>query len=209
MAKKPKAQKALELARSQPLPVRLSDPRVQKIGARVSETRKQTYEFLVDRSRDMGELLDEGFALLADRRLYNRWTKSHRLSRTSANNFSNTAKLAREAPATYERWRVLGPAKIYRLARLPPRARDKVLAAPDVAPMTDARFAKLIEPYLEKGRAVTANMVGNGYLQKANGMLGKLDTWQLPDVDDAAMRKRLKARLLDIARRAKSLAASL
>ncbi len=209
MAKRSKAEAGIEVARAKGLPLRLSDPRLQKLGARVAETRKQIYEFLVDRSRDMGEILDEGRALIDDRRVYNRWTKSLGMSRTSALNFRNTTAFAREAPGVYERWRVLGPAKIYRLARISPRAREKVLAAPDIVPMSDAAFADVVAPYLEASRTVTGNMIGNGYVQKANGIARKLEAWELPDIDDAALRKNLKSRLLEIARVAKTLAASL
>ncbi len=210
MAKRPKAEATLARARKHPtLPVKASDPRIQKLGARFVEARGQVFEYLVDRGRELGVVLEEAEKLLADPVAYNRWTASLDISRTSARNFTNTARLAREAPGAFERWRGLGPAKIYRVARLAPRARTKILGTPGIQAMTDAQFSELCAPWIEKRVPVTVNMLGNGLVQKAAGMNGKLAKWELPLIESSTVKARLKQSLLEIAKRARELAAQL
>ena len=205
MARRPKAASVLALAQ-QPLPVRASDPRAQRLAARFLEIRAAVYEFMVDRSRECGQVLAEAAALFDHAAVYNRWTKSLDVSRASAQNFTNVAAFARDTPALYQRWRGLGPAKMYRLVRLSPRGRDKVLATPDLATMNDAAFAALCAPWISKKANVTGNMLGHGMAQKAIGMSGKLATWKLPEMDSPEVKKRLKDGLLKVARLARELA---
>ncbi len=75
--------------------------------------------------------------------------------------------------------------------------------------MTDAAFAELCAPWIEPRVLVTGNMLGHGLAQKALGMSGKLEKWELPDIDNPEVRKRLKAGLLQVSKLAKSLASKL
>lgn len=209
MAKRPKAELVLAKAKERGVEVRLSDPRVQRLAARFLEIRGQSFRYLVDVARETGDLLHEARALLPDPRVFNRFTDSLDVSRGSAKNFENVAALARHQPAVYEKWKGLGPAKIYRLARMKPEARAKVLAISHVDRMTDAGFAVLCSAFPSGGVEVTGNMLGNGLVQKALGMGRKMQEWEIPAITSDEIRKNLKRGLLDLARLARGLAKQL
>ncbi len=202
--------KAIELARKHPpVVVRASDPRMQRLRERVEEIRRQTYEFLIDRARELGEVLIEAAALLDSPSHYNRWLKTVGISRPTSHNYRRVARFASEAPGLFQRWRDLGPTKVYQLARLGSKGRASILASEGIRAMTDAQFIALCAPYVEKTRLVTGNMLASGLERKAAGMVTKMNAWQLPEFDDAEVGKRLKTSLLLLSKRARELAARL
>lgn len=210
MARRPKARAMIAKARgTATTPLQLADTKLERLAGRFAEVRSQSYRYLVDASRDAGDVLVQARRLLPDPYDFNRWRETLDVSRASAANFLNVAALAHHAPAIYERWRGLGPSKIYRLARLSPRARDAVLAKPGIEAMNDAAFALLCFPHEESPDNVTPNMLGNGLVQKTLGMRRKLDDWELPPITSDEVRKNLKQGLLELARKARALAGQL
>jgi len=187
-----------------------SEQRLERLSGRFGEIREQSYRYLADSSRDAGLVLEEARKILVAKADFNQWRASLGVSRTSATNFVNVARLARQAPAVYERWRILGPTKLYRVARLAPAGRTAVLAKPGIEELTDAEFALLCAPHeTEPTVEVTGNMVGQGLVQKALGMNGKLGAWQLPAITSDEIRRQLKKELLQISRQARELARKL
>ncbi len=205
MPRRSKAVTALARIEHQPAEVQASELVILKLTARIREIKGQTYRYLVDVSRELGDVLHEGRALFDSPRGYNRWLDALDISASSARNFTNLARLARDAPGAYERSKLLGPAKIYRVARLPSKAREKVLRNNGIVAMTDADFAELCRPYLKPRREVTGNMRGYGMVQKALGMRGKLEKWELPEIDSPEVRKQLKAELQRVVQLAREL----
>jgi hypothetical protein len=207
MARRSKAALVVQ-AKVTPAPRGL-DPRLERLAGRYTEIRSQAYHYMVDSSRDAGVVLDEARKVLTDPRDFNRWTEALGVSRGTVTNFINVARMARHSPGLYDRWRSLGPSKMYRVARLVPAAREAVLATPGIAEMNDAVFARLCSPLETVPVAVTGNMRGNGLVQKARGMSDKLDRWKLPKITSKAVRDNLKQGLLELARKARALAGKL
>jgi hypothetical protein len=185
--------------------VRLSDPRMLQLTARFHEVRRTVACSSVEAAVEAGQILEEGRQEL--QKNFPHWVAHLRISRDTADNYLALARLEREAPVVIEKWKFLGPARMYRLAKLPPKRRQEVLKREDLGALEDAEFFELTRLGLSTQRAVTANMLGHGLYEKAKGISRGLSGFELPAaIDDPEVRKRLKGELLEVARLARGLA---
>ncbi|MEK6608095.1 MAG: hypothetical protein AABZ30_10575 [Myxococcota bacterium] len=183
----------------------LEAPKVAALTERFLELKRQTLRDLVDRAVELGELLAEARPLL--RGHYHRWLDERLgVDSSTAENYVALARLAREDPGLIQRFKELGPAKLYRVARLAPAARRKVLGRSGLDAMTDLEFAEVVGPYLEPGRKVTGNMKAHGLRMRVRGFAEKLGRTLPPAVDNGEMRAGLRRELLELARQIRAFA---
>ncbi|MEK6609152.1 MAG: hypothetical protein AABZ30_15950 [Myxococcota bacterium] len=207
MGRPVKAAQALVRARAHAL-VSLDDTRVVRLTERFLELRRQAFRDAVDTVAELGEILREGRTLLAG--VYLRWTEDRLgIDYKTARNYEALAHLAAEAPDVIQRFKELGPSKLYRVARLAPAARRVVLRTPDLHDMTDQAFAEVVAPYIVKGRPVTGNMRAHGLRMKAQAFGERLRRLRLPAIRDDAMRAGLRDDLIALADEIKRLASRL
>src|SRR5262249_51070675 len=139
-----------------------------------------TVRFVVDRSIAAGRVLLKGAQILRGSRAFRRWLTELGVSPATAQNYIKIAELDRHSPGLVERWKILGPAKLYRVARLNPEARQDVLKTPHLIEMTDGEFAQLSAPFRTRTRRVTGNMRGHGMTESVRGMAVRLRRFKLP-----------------------------
>jgi hypothetical protein len=209
MSRPSKILQALERAR---LPASasdpLDDPRIARLAERFSELRREAFRNLVDRGIELGEILLEARPLLKGH--YHRWLEERlEVQDGTARNYVALAALAHQEPGVIQRWKELGPSKLYRLARISPGGRREVLRAEGLREMTDFEFSALTRRHVLSVRKVTGNMRAHGLRMKVRSFAKLLEGTRLPRIEDAAMRAGLRDDLLELGRRARSLAASL
>jgi hypothetical protein len=186
----------------------LDDPAVVRFTERFLELKQQAFRDLVDTAVELGEILVEARKALWGN--YRRWIRERlQIDRSTADNYSALARLARESPAVIQRWKELGPSKLYQIARLPAPGRRAVLRLPRLQERTDREFSELVRPHRVLRRKVTGNMRAHGLRMKVEAWIRTLDGERLPRVENGALRVRLRQRLLDLARRARALAEGL
>ncbi|MSP63694.1 MAG: hypothetical protein EXR72_25780 [Myxococcales bacterium] len=114
----------------------VDEPEAAALTGRFLELRRQGVRALVDMAVELGGILLEGRRALQGS--YHRWL-SERLGieRTTAANYVALAQLGRDSPALIERFRQLGAAKLYRVARLSLEGRHAVLKTASLDEMND------------------------------------------------------------------------
>ena len=156
-----------------PVKVEVVDPKIVALAARFRELQQQAFRDLVGAAVEMGGILLEGKRLTGEG--FPAFLDDLAVSRTCAANYMGMAALARRYPQVIERWKELGPSKLYKVARLPesahrevlqPKNRDELLA------MNDREFAALVGPHLP--RTATAPTPA----RKANGLKQKAVSWR-------------------------------
>jgi hypothetical protein len=179
----------------------LDSPDAESLAERFHDLRRQGFRSLVDLSVELGRLLIDARERL--RGTYNRWLRERLgVELTTAANYVALARLATESPATVERFKELGTAKLYRVARLPPEARKLVLHNPNVSGMNDRDFATLTRPHLKRTRRVTGTMRAHGMRQKLEAVAETLATMPVPRGIDEELREELRGQLRELSRRA-------
>lgn len=151
----------------------LQDPRMVALTARFRELQHQAFRDLVGAAVELGQLLVEGKTLISGR--YAEWLDELGVSRKSADNYMSMYQLARQHPDVIERWKELGPTKLYQVARLPDGSHREVLQPKkreEILQMNDREFTALVTPHLPKSRVTVTPA------QKASGLRQKAVSWR-------------------------------
>jgi hypothetical protein len=186
----------------------IDDARILRLTERFLELRRQTFRNLVDTAVELGEILQEGRKILEGQ--YLRWLRERLgVEPRSAANYIALAGLARESPRVIHRWKELGAAKLYQIARLPAPGRRAVLRTPGLGDMTDLRLSQIVRPYRVRRRTVTGNMRAHGLRMKVQAMIQDLARTRLAQIDDPAIRSGLWKDLMELGSRARALASAL
>jgi hypothetical protein len=181
---------------------------VVRLTARFLELKREAFRSLVDRAIELGELLLEGKGVL--RGHYMRWLRERLgIEHQTGENYVHLARLAHDSPAIIQRWKELGPSKLYRLARLPPEGRRVVLKRRDVPQMTDREFSELTDKHLVRRRKVTGNMRAHGLRMQVRAFSGTVRQSRIPDIEAPALRAGLKAEIAGLVRVLRELSARL
>ena len=156
-----KITKALALVKKSPAPAitpapavgkaDLTDPKLIALAARFQELQQQTFRDLVEAAVELGGILLQARPLAAGS--FGAWLEEVGVSHASAMNYMGMATLAKHQPQLIERWKELGPTKLYQVARLPAEAQKDVLQTKkrdEILQMNDREFAALVEPHLPK-----------------------------------------------------------
>jgi hypothetical protein len=154
-------------------PADLTDPKLAALTARFQELQAQAYRDLVGAAVELGDILRTGKPLTGAS--YGAWLEELGVSRKSADNYMAMAALARTNPQALERWKELGPTKLYRVARLPAGAQREVLQPKkrdEILQMNDREFSALVEPHLPRSTASFTPA------QKAHGLRQKASSWR-------------------------------
>lgn len=185
-------------------PVTLDSPPVGKFTERFLELRRQGFRDLVDMAVELGEILIQARPLL--RGVYQKWLREHLgVDPATAENYVALARLSKEAPHVIQRWKELGPTKLYRVARLPPPGRSAIFKVRGLADMTDGEFVEVTARYLVRRRKVTGNMRAHGLRMKVQGFTQRLARTRLPAIEDDQLRSDLRRDLVELARRVREL----
>ncbi|MSP61470.1 MAG: hypothetical protein EXR72_14210 [Myxococcales bacterium] len=135
MGRPVKADLVLARARASSVAGPLDDPRLATLAGRFQEVQVQMVRLAVEAAAECGQILLEGRAVA--KRHYQQWVREVlQIDPGTASNYVAVAHLARDAPAFLERHRELGLAKIYKLARVAPDARNQLLKRHDIAGWT-------------------------------------------------------------------------
>ncbi len=162
---------------------------VGRLTERYHELRRQGFRYGVDTVIELGQIV------LDVERWTNgglrAWCEREGVSRSTAYNQASLARLAEDSPGIIQRWKELGPAKLYGVARLLPPARAKVLvkgSEEKLARSTDAQFAQIIRPHLVRKRKVTQDMRASGLRQRLQAWTRRISETRLSGIEDAALR---------------------
>jgi hypothetical protein len=173
--------------------------------ARFHQARADWIRDSVDVVVELGGILLEGKRSLGP--AFHRWIAEElHVEPATARNYIRLAEFSRHSPAAIERFKALGVAKLYKIARLPPPARDAVLHTPEVDQLTDGEFHTLTSSYLTPARKVSGNMRAHGLRQKVRASTTMLLKPPPARIEDDEMRRGLKQDLLELARTARALA---
>ncbi|HEY3235135.1 MAG TPA: hypothetical protein VGJ84_10470 [Polyangiaceae bacterium] len=204
--------KALVVARAATLslPPRLDDPRIVQLGARFLELRSTLFRDSVDTIVELGEILHQGSKLL--RGQYVRWLGELRVPRSTANRYVQLFLASRQAPGLIQKWKELGPGKLYKLARIEPADRHEILKASrrdELLRMNDEEFAEVASPYLKRRRKVTTDMRAHGLRMKVRAWVEALGSSRVDGIQDDTLRSGLRTELRALSRQAAGLASRL
>lgn len=192
---------------------RKTQRQIDRLSSRFLELRQQLARDAVESMREMGRVLQQARALLD--RDYGRWIEDELgISRAAGSNYERVYELSQTTPRLFIDHKELGASKMIRLARVVPKMRAVVLkqktAKKTTADMTDAEFALITKPYLQRPRKISGNMKAHGLRMKLRALTQTLRTaTRYPKITDANMRKRLIADLKATAVAANSLARKL
>ncbi|MEK6608327.1 MAG: hypothetical protein AABZ30_11745 [Myxococcota bacterium] len=207
--------KALAL-RARPLPPKsadpLDDPEVRRLEERFLELRTQLYRNAVETAAEMGELLRRARPHLSGH--YHRWLGRMGLSGETAANYERLAALADAAPRILVQWKELGATKLYRIARMTPEGRRRLLsrARPDdLIALNDRDFAERTRGFIERRRKVTSSMRAHGFRMKMRAWSAAVKTFAdvCGGVEDAQLCRDLRGEIERLARELRALAARL
>jgi hypothetical protein len=177
---------------------------------RYQELRRQAFRDAVDLTIELGQIVIDVHARL--REGFGAWLDEVGTTERTARNYVALARLAAEAPGIVQRWKELGPSKLYKVATLPAPARSKVLRKADgekLLKATDEEFAAIVAPYSTQGRRVTAEMRAHGMRMKVQAWAQQVKSARLSGIEDAAKKAELRAEIASLVRALEALARSL
>ena len=188
----------------------ITQRKTDQLSARFLQLREQLARDAVETMREMGKVLHEARTLLG--RDYGLWIREELgISRAAASNYKRVFEMSESTPKIFVEKKDLGPSKIIRLARVAPDKRstalNKKVGRKTVAAMTDAEFALVTKPYLQRQRKVSGNMKAHGLRMKLAALMQTLrGAKRYPKISDDELRRRLAADLEKLATLAHTLA---
>lgn len=181
-----------------------------RLAARFQELRRQLFRDAVDTAVEMGDILREGRALSGNR--YSHWLEQLGITYATGRNYESLALLAEEQPRILQRFKELGPTKLYRIALLDDEGRKAVtesLGPEKLVAMNLEEFSAVTKPYVKKRRRVTADMRAHGLRQKVRSWNDTLRAARIGAIRGDGLRKDLGKKLKALAAIAAKLADAL
>jgi hypothetical protein len=169
---------------------------VVRLTARFVELRQQLFRNAVDTAVELGEILREGRKIVAGR--YRDWISRLGIAYSTARNYESLARMAEEQPRLIQRFKELGPAKLYRLAMLDDKGRKTVLGKKKpqaLIEMNQQEFAAFTKPFMKKRRTVTADMRAHGLRMKVRAWNKTLKAAKVKGIRSKDLREGLKGEL--------------
>jgi len=184
---------------------------------RCRELRLQAFRDAVDTAIELRQIVMRVQA--KPREHFDVWLAHVGTTERTALNYAALARLAQDAPGVIQRWKELGPSKLYEVATLPGAARQKVLeagAAEKLVRGTDKEFAGIVAPFSPRPRRVTADMwahpdMGGGarHAHEGPGMDATVKSARLCGISDRGIRERLVADVAALRKALEALALAL
>lgn len=177
----------------------LQDTEVRALTARFAELRLELFRDAVDTVIEMGKLVSEIRPLVKGQFLA--WLASVGVSAAAAHNYETLAGFAEDHPGLVQKWKELGPTKLYRVVDMTPEGRQAVLRLPDKQRLVRApepRFMEVTEEYVRLRRVVTPAMRAHGLRMKVQAWDATVREADLAGLAKADVRAGLRTDLLDL-----------
>ncbi|MHC5037613.1 MAG: hypothetical protein ACYTHM_09890 [Planctomycetota bacterium] len=174
---------------------------ILRLTERFAELKRQLFRNAVDTAIELGEILREGRRLAGNR--FREWTRRLGITYATARNYESLATLAEVQPRLIQRFKELGPTKLYRLAVLDEKGRKHVLGAKKpkaLIAMNQEEFAAYTKPYIRRQRTVTPDMLAHGLRMKVRAWTKTLADARIKGIRSEALRTGLKKELEALAK---------